>query len=154
HVGMHAVASYYVSPIARLRLEPFLLVPLVPTLRQGPEGEARLYAGMIGALANAVAFESERFELVLGGGVSGIWLRVEGDPAPGYVVRSDDAFAAGILADVAGRIRIHDGFFITPRAYLGVTLPLVHVALDERRVDDWGLPWFVLALAAEFDWAR
>jgi hypothetical protein len=151
-VGLHAAASYYVSPLARLRIEPFVLVPLVPTSREGPEGEAHLYAGMIGALLNGVAFDSEHFELVLGGGVSGVWVRVEGAPAAGYVDHTDDAFAAGFIADVATRIGIYDGFFVTPRAYLGLTLPIVNVELNGRSVERWGLPFFAVALAAEFDW--
>jgi hypothetical protein len=150
-VGFGITASYYLSPVPGLRLAALLSAPIVPTSRSGAEGSADLYPALLGLVAEAVVVDHERFELVLGGGAAGVWLRAVGQPESGYIGRTEDAVTAAWLVDAALRIHIHDGFSLAPRAYLGIALPVVDVEFAGRRAGVWGLPLAITALTGELD---
>jgi hypothetical protein len=152
--SMAGAASFVVSPLVGFRVEPFVMAPLVPLSIESGANRADVYAGAIGLRASYSVLSAGPFELALGGGAEGLWVRAVGTPAQGYVGTTEDAFTGGALFDLLPRFRLHDVVTLVPRGTVGLAFTPVEIAFAGQTITTWGLPFAEASLAIELLWGR
>ncbi|MBK6518063.1 MAG: hypothetical protein IPG04_29060 [Polyangiaceae bacterium] len=151
--SMETTLSFVAAPVRWFRVEPFVTVPLLPSVFEDDAGVAEVYAGALGVRVGFTVLEVSFFSLALGGGVEALWLRAVGEPAAGYVGTTEDAFTGAVFADLSPRFAVLGPLSLVPRATLGVALAPADVVFDGETVGVWGMPFGDLNLAIEATWS-
>lgn len=152
--SMAGTVSFVLSPFVGFRVEPFVMAPLVPLTLESGANRADVYAGAIGLRASYSVLYAGPFELALGGGAEGLWVRAVGTPAQGYVGTTEDAFTGAALFDLLPRFSLHDVVSLVPRGTVGLAFTPVGIAFDGQTMTTWGLPFAEASLAIELMWGR
>lgn len=143
-------ASVFYDPLAWLRVEVFVDVPLRPFTVLDAEGAAELHTGFLGGSASVGLEVHPMFTGFVGVRAAGVWLHTVGRASSGYVGVTDDVFTAAAMLDAGVRIRLGDTLSLSPRASVGAALAPVDVVFGGRDVTAWGLPLGAVGLNAEF----
>ncbi|MFO0547444.1 MAG: hypothetical protein U0271_03595 [Polyangiaceae bacterium] len=147
--GLEGDAAFFVEPLGWLRFEPFIGVPLVPTRVSTDFGSADLYKGTLGARLGFRVVDTQGFDLLLGGGVAGVFLRAEGHASEGYRASTEDAFTASLLFDANASVQLTGPLWLSARGTLGLALPTPTILFANEPIMDWGLPWGTVEAALE-----
>jgi hypothetical protein len=146
-------AAVYYHPAEPFGACLIALIPVLPASVSGPEGTTTARIGLLGGgLRGTWTPAGSAWALMLGGGLTALWLHLDGQPSPHFAGTSTNLFSAapylraGVGLTVAPRLRVRaDGL-------VGASLPPTLVRFGERLAAVWGVPLFAPTLGVELFW--
>lgn len=150
--GLVSAAVHY-RPAEPFGASLLALIPIVPAVVSGPEGATSARVGLLGVgLRGTWTSPGSRWSPTLGGGISALWLHVDGQPAAHFTGSSASVFSA------APYLRAGLGLTLLPRlrvradTLVGASLPPTLVKFGERLAAVWGVPFVAPTLGVELLW--
>jgi hypothetical protein len=146
-------AAIYYHPAEPFGASLIAVIPVFPASVSGPEGSTTARVGLLGGgLRGTWAPAGSAWTATLGGGISALWLHLDGQPIPGFSGSSANLFSAapylraGLGLTVAPRLRLRAD------ALLGASLPPTLVKFGARLAAVWGVPFVAPTLGVELLW--
>lgn len=150
--GLVSAAIHY-RPAEAFGASLIALIPIPPATVSGPGGATAARVALLGVgLRGAWTSPTSAWTPTLGGGISVVWLHLDGQPAAHFSGVSASVFScapylrAGLGLTIVPRLRVRAD------ALVGASLPPTLVKFGERLAAVWGVPFVVPTLGLELLW--
>ncbi len=128
----------------------FLLLPVIPGVVSGAEGNAEIDAGLVGLdLQFEWAPTAGHWQLITGVGIAAAAIRVAGTTRSSLLAQVETVYAAVPIVEAALRVDFGSRFGAGARLLGGMSAPRPLILFGDRRVAYWGHP--LLGAAATLD---